>query len=200
GGVLKYSALYLVGKTPPTQPFIHGCGVAILSSASDHCSIYQRRKAFGFGLNKQQTNAGLGKPEQRARWAIPVYGHPLVDREQNQSRQDKDTMSDGHGHDRDRGAQGHAWKAYWVPFQDQFCNAKDDARQQEGSQKQQQEGRAKVDDVSMVKVGEGCDLVVLYTHGRGFIDGHPLQSLDMFRRIMKYAQQEHNVKAWILVH
>ncbi|KAI8350046.1 Alpha/Beta hydrolase protein [Mortierella sp. GBAus27b] len=173
-GAFKYSALHVVGKTPPTQPFSQGCGVAFVSSATDRLALHQRRKAFAFALNKLQSKVGLGTPELRAQWATPVHDHKLAE-----SRQDNVD---------DRGAQGHAWKAYWIPFQDQAHDAKEEQSQQ----------HAKKVDVSKVDIGNNCDLVVLYAHGGGFIDGYPLQSLDTLRRVMKRAHKEHNLKIGFL--
>jgi acetyl esterase/lipase len=182
--VLKYVALNLVGKTPPTQPFSQGCGVAFVSHSSDRLALHQRRKVFALALNKLQSKVGLGTPELRAQWATPVYGKKLAAGTQDQSRQDAAVD--------DRGAQGHAWKAYWVPFQDQVHH------EGQGLPQEQQQQHHKQGDPNKVDIGEGCDLVVLYAHGGGFIDGYPLQCLDMFRRVMKQAQKEHDLKIGFL--
>lgn len=172
----------LVGKTPK-QPFLQGCTVAFVSKSSDGLALHQRRKIFSLALTKQQSKVGLSTPEQRAQWAAPVFGEFLGSLEQDQSRP---VPVEGHG------AQGHAWKAYWIPFQNQIED--NDAGQEDHAQQQ----HAKKVDVSKVKVGEDCDLVVLYFHGGGFIDGFPLQTLDMMLRVMKQAQAEHNLKIGFL--
>lgn len=154
-----------------------------MSHSSDRLAIHQRRKVFALALNNLQSKVGLGTPELRAQWATPVYGKKLTAGTQDQSRQD---IAD------DRGAQGHTWKGYWIPFKDQIHRADQEPTQQQQQQHQNQHDEQV--DLRKVNIGENCDLVVLYAHGGGFIDGYPLQSLEMFRRVMKQGQKEHNLK------
>ncbi|KAF9332199.1 hypothetical protein BG006_004939 [Podila minutissima] len=51
---------------------------------------------------------------------------------------------------------GKGWTGFWIPFQCEVPDAKTGC------------------DASTL--GQGCDLVLLYTHGGGFIYGHPLQN------------------------
>ncbi|KAF9091052.1 hypothetical protein BGX29_011145 [Mortierella sp. GBA35] len=76
------------------------------------------------------------------------------------------------------------WSAYWVSFQDLGHKVKDG---QATSSKQEKAdiAKARTEFVSQSLVGEGCDLVVFYMHGGGFVQGHALQSLDLFRNVMR---------------
>lgn len=183
--------MYLVGKTPPTLPFLQGVTVAFASYAGDQLALRQKRKFFVLGLKQQQSKVGLGTPELRAQWATLIHGNTLVGQEQDQSRPE---TVDG------RVTQGHAWKGFWVPFQNQVHAAvrDDDSGEEEEEEGEHSQQDAKKIDVSKVKVGEGCDLVVLYFHGGGFLDGYAHQSLDMFCRVMKEAQEKHNLKVGFL--
>ncbi|KAG0215385.1 hypothetical protein BGX33_001234 [Mortierella sp. NVP41] len=84
------------------------------------------------------------------------------------------------------------WSAYWVPFQDLGHKVKDG---QATSSKQEKAdiAKARTEFVSQSLVGEGCDIVVFYMHGGGFVQGHALQSLDLFRNVMREVQQDHGL-------
>jgi len=84
--------------------------------------------------------------------------------------------------------EGKGWKGFWIPFQDQVNAVKS------GNGK---DATTTVPPES-VPLGSGCDIVVLYSHGGGFIDGDPLMFLDYHLKSMKAVQQTHNLKVAIL--
>ncbi|KAF9106207.1 hypothetical protein BGX27_009267 [Mortierella sp. AM989] len=172
----------------PEQPFSLGFKTAFASSASDQLSLHQKRKFFAFALDKIQTNAGLGTQEQRAQWATPVFGKP-TDQQSHHVLNDEDPMRRKVGDP--RGPQGHTWKGYWIPFQDQVHSVKD-------GQGQENYAKKKAEEIKNINVGEGCDLVVFMTHGGGFVDGYPLQTLGFMLRVMKQAQEKHGIKVGFL--
>ncbi|KAG0055391.1 hypothetical protein BGZ83_008783 [Gryganskiella cystojenkinii] len=48
------------------------------------------------------------------------------------------------------------------------------------------------------RIGQGCDKVVLYAHGGGFIDGNARMYLDIFRRMMATAYESQKIKIGFL--
>ncbi|GJJ69081.1 hypothetical protein EMPS_01427 [Entomortierella parvispora] len=82
--------------------------------------------------------------------------------------------------------EGNGWKGFWIPFQDQVNSVKDS------------HGATTMVPPESVPVGSGCDIVLLYIHGGGFIDGNPLMFLEFFLKTMKATQQTHNLKIGIL--
>ncbi|KAF9139587.1 hypothetical protein BG015_001967 [Linnemannia schmuckeri] len=86
------------------------------------------------------------------------------------------------------------WSAFWMPFQDQTHKVTSSGKAANSKQEQANIAKAKKDFVSQSRVGEGCDLVVFYIHGGGFVQGDPLQSLDLFRNVMRKVHQLHDVK------
>ncbi|KAF9348908.1 hypothetical protein BGX26_012731 [Mortierella sp. AD094] len=179
--------MYLIGKTPPI-PFRLGCSTAFVSRASNQLSFSQKRKFFTAALGLVQKKVGLGTPEQRAQWATPVYGKP-TSQHQNHVLSDDDPklrrVADP------RGPQGHTWKGYWIPFQEQ-------AQAIDGGKSQETFARKKEQDISQIKIGEGCDLVVFNAHGGGFVDGFPLQTLGFMLKVMKQAHEKHDIKVGFL--
>lgn len=69
---------------------------------------------------------------------------------------------------------GSGWKGCWVPFK--ASSTTNDLR----------------------PIGQGCDIVVLYAHGGGFVIGHPLQTIDFLRDIMKAVHDQSGLKVGIL--
>ncbi|KAF9997796.1 hypothetical protein BGZ80_010921 [Entomortierella chlamydospora] len=175
--------MYLLGKTPPI-PFSFGCTIAFASRASNQLSVNQKRRVFACGLGRAQEKLGLGTPEQRAQWATLVYGKPTS---QHQSRVLFDDDPKLRRIADPRGPQGHTWKGYWIPFQEQVHVINGGNRQEIFSRKTEQ-------DINQIKVGESCDLVVLNIHGGGFVDGFPLQTLGLLLKVMKQAHEKHNIK------
>ncbi|KAG0344623.1 hypothetical protein BG004_004295 [Podila humilis] len=162
-GVIKYTALFLMGKTPKTQTYGMGVGVAGLSSGVDGLTLMQAR-AFATRIkNKNAKNSGLGTPEAVARWAIKV--------------------------------ETKEWSGFWIPFQDQIHTVKFSQNSSDDNNSNISNG-----DVApaSIDVGSGCDVVLIWTHGGGFIDGHALQLLHFFKDLMKSVQQEQNLKVGIL--
>lgn len=86
------------------------------------------------------------------------------------------------------------WNAFWMPFQDQTHKITEGGKATNSKQEKANIAKAKTDFVSQSRVGEGCDLVVFYIHGGGFVQGDPLQSLDLFRNVMRKAHQDYGVK------
>jgi acetyl esterase/lipase len=85
------------------------------------------------------------------------------------------------------------YSAFWMPFQDQTHKVTD-GKVTSSKQEKVNIAKAKTELVSQSRVGEGCDLVVFYMHGGGFVQGDPLQSLDQFRNIMRKSHEDHGVK------
>lgn len=69
---------------------------------------------------------------------------------------------------------GSGWKGCWVPFK--ASSTTNDLR----------------------PVGQGCDIVVLYAHGGGFVCGHPLQTIDVLRDLVKAVHDQSGLKVGIL--
>ncbi|KAF9573347.1 hypothetical protein EC968_008617 [Mortierella alpina] len=72
---------------------------------------------------------------------------------------------------------GEGWHGYWIPFQDQ------------------KNASTVIGDIPL---GTGCDIVVLASHGGGFMTGHALMFLNYFKKWMKSAQENHNVRIGIV--
>ncbi|KAF9276699.1 hypothetical protein BGZ68_009836 [Mortierella alpina] len=72
---------------------------------------------------------------------------------------------------------GEGWQGYWIPFQDQ------------------QNASTNISDIPL---GTGCDIVVLASHGGGFMTGHALMFLNYFKRWMKYAQEHQSIRIGIV--
>ncbi|KAF9940845.1 hypothetical protein BGZ67_006698 [Mortierella alpina] len=72
---------------------------------------------------------------------------------------------------------GEGWQGYWIPFQDH---------------------KKTPTTISDIPVGTGCDIVVLASHGGGFMTGHALMFLNYFRRWMKSAQEHQNIRIGIV--
>ncbi|KAF9206615.1 hypothetical protein BGZ49_002137 [Haplosporangium sp. Z 27] len=187
GGVLKYIGLRIAGKTAP-EPFGIGCGTAFISSSTGRLSHNQYRKFFAFALDDLQKKTGLGNEELRAQWATVVYGKP-TDQPQNRVLSDDNPNFLKIAHP--RGPQGHTWKGYWIPFQDQVHSVKN-------VQNQVNYVKKRAEDIKKIKLGENCDLVVFYAHGGGFVDGFPLQTLGFMLKLMKHIQQKHGIKVGFL--
>ncbi|KAG0332573.1 hypothetical protein BG004_001192 [Podila humilis] len=64
---------------------------------------------------------------------------------------------------------GPGWKGFWVPFHHQGSETKAATQ------------------VLDSDIGKNCDIVLFYTHGGGFVFGHPLQNLSFIREMMQYA-------------
>lgn len=86
------------------------------------------------------------------------------------------------------------WNAFWMPFQDQTHKVTEGGKATNSKQEKEIIAKARTDFVIQSRVGEDCDLVVFYIHGGGFVQGDPLQSLDLFRNVMRKAHQDHGVK------
>lgn len=62
---------------------------------------------------------------------------------------------------------GKGWTGFWISFQEQTPDPKDKC--------------------NTLRLGQGCDLVLLYTHGGGFIYGHPLQNIVFMTELVHHA-------------
>ncbi|ORZ06762.1 Alpha/Beta hydrolase protein [Lobosporangium transversale] len=154
-------------------------------------SVLQRRKVYALGVYIQHILQNLGTPELRNQWAIAIFGDKVQNYQlspQEQALWAADQYWAKLGLADVRGPQGHTWKGYWIPFQDQVHHVKD-------SQGQDQAQKV---DISKIKVGQGCDLVVVCAHGGLFCDGWPLQCLDFMKQVMKQAQEKHNLRIGFL--
>ncbi|KAI9241769.1 MAG: Alpha/Beta hydrolase protein [Podila humilis] len=69
---------------------------------------------------------------------------------------------------------GSGWKGCWVPFK--ASSTTNDLR----------------------PIGQGCDIVILFAHGGGFICGHPLQTIDVLRDLVKAVHDQSGLKVGIL--
>ncbi|KAG0025118.1 hypothetical protein BGZ81_007401, partial [Podila clonocystis] len=85
-------------------------------------------------------------------------------------------------------AENKDWTAYWIPFQDQIHTVRD----------QNSNAIPDTDGVTKAEVGKGCDLVLHWAHGGGFIDGHALQCLFFFKDLMKSLQRDYGIRVGIL--
>ncbi|KAF9954745.1 hypothetical protein BGZ72_004322 [Mortierella alpina] len=72
---------------------------------------------------------------------------------------------------------GNGWQGYWIPFQDQHASSPTNTD---------------------IPVGTECDVIILASHGGGFITGHALMFLNYFRRWMRHAQEHHSVRIGIV--
>lgn len=79
-----------------------------------------------------------------------------------------------------------------MPFQDQTHKVNDTGKGRK--QKAIDTAKRRTEFVSQSHVGEGCDLVVFYMHGGGWVEGHPLLSLGLFRNIMRETLQAYGIK------
>ncbi|KAG0294395.1 hypothetical protein BGZ96_001307 [Linnemannia gamsii] len=169
-GVARYTYLYLRGQTPPTVNYTQGATIGFIHSSGKGLTLAQSRQSLEWGFQAIQSKTGLATPEQRAQWA-KYYKH------------EKGTATDGGG----VGGSG-----YWIPFQDQTHKVTDPSK--DSNQEATDLAKRRIDFVNQSRVGEGCDLVVFFIHGGGFVQGHPLQSLDLFKRIMRKTHQHHDLK------
>ncbi|KAG0040531.1 hypothetical protein BGZ82_001857 [Podila clonocystis] len=94
-GLIKFSALYMAGKTPKTQTYKMGLSIAGLTSGVDGLTLAQSR-AFASKLKATAAKKnGLATPQAIAQWATKVE------------------------------AENKDWAAYWIPFQDQIHTVRD---------------------------------------------------------------------------
>ncbi|KAF8933947.1 hypothetical protein BGZ52_006318 [Haplosporangium bisporale] len=157
-GLIKFSALYMAGKTPNTQTYKMGLSIAGLTSGVDGLTLTQSRAIAARLKATAAKKNGLATPEAIAQWATKVE------------------------------AENKEWTAYWIPFQDQIHTIRDG----------QSHNNVNGPGVNTAKVGEGCDLVLHWAHGGGFIDGHALQCLFFYKDLMKTLQKEHGIRVGIL--
>ncbi|KAF9211521.1 hypothetical protein BGZ59_007948 [Podila verticillata] len=157
-GLIKFSALYMAGKTPNTQTYKMGLSIAGLTSGVDGLTLTQSRAIAARLKATAAKKNGLATPEAIAQWATKVE------------------------------AENKEWTAYWIPFQDQIHTIRDG----------QSHNNVNGPGVNTAKVGEGCDLVLHWAHGGGFIDGHALQCLFFYKDLMKTLQKEHEIRVDIL--
>ncbi|KAG0254982.1 hypothetical protein BGZ95_005891 [Linnemannia exigua] len=164
-GLAKYTILYLTNKTPPTVNYAQGAAIAFSHLSAEGLTLVQLRTLFGWAIQSTHSNTGLGTPEQKAQWAKHIKND--------------------------------SWVAFWVPFQDQTHKVTEGDKARTSNDIKQENinsAKAKTDFVSQSRVGEGCDLVVVYMHGGGFVQGYALQSLDQFKNIMRKTHQDYGVK------
>ncbi|KAF9081701.1 hypothetical protein BGX23_000558 [Mortierella sp. AD031] len=160
-GLVRYTLLYLMGRTPPTVNYAQGATTAFAHCSGKGLTLAQKRASFVSAISSMEAKTGLGTPELKAQWM--------------------------------RYVQKDDWKACWIPFQDQIHKVK--AGQPSSNQQEEIEAaKARTDYVSQSRIGEGCDIVVFYTHGGGFVNGHPSQSLNFFKLLMRKAQRDHDLK------
>lgn len=88
--------------------------------------------------------------------------------------------------------QGLGWKGYWIPFQERTLEKKSPTIPTIAA-----EDKEPVD-ISKVKLGQGSDLVIFYTHGGGYMDGCALQSMHFLLKVMNRAFSVHKIKVSIL--
>ncbi|KAG0100289.1 hypothetical protein BGZ93_002861 [Podila epicladia] len=157
-GLVKFSVLYMAGKTPKTQTYKMGLSIAGLTSGVDGLTLAQSRAISSKLKAKAAKKSGFATPQTIEQWATKVE------------------------------AEGKDWEAYWIPFQDQIHAVRD----------QNSSAIHDADRANKVKVGEGCDLVLHWAHGGGFIDGHALQCLFFFKDLMKSLQKDYGIRVGIL--
>ncbi|KAF9414505.1 hypothetical protein BGZ76_004839, partial [Entomortierella beljakovae] len=175
-------------RTPPDLPFSIGWKASFIGRGSTQFSLKLKRKFFATALNKEQIGSGLGTSEERAQWATLVHGKPTGQPQAKLLDVDDPVFSKVGD---PRGSQGYTWRGYWIPFQDQVHSVKD-------RQGQENYAKKKAEEISQIPVGSGCDLVLMQVHGGGFVDGYPLQTLGQMKVLMKYVQEEHNIKIGFL--
>ncbi|KAK3838973.1 MAG: Alpha/Beta hydrolase protein [Linnemannia gamsii] len=164
-GLTKYTFLYLTSQTPPTVNYAQGAAVSFSHYSGKGLTPAQSRASFAWAIQSMHSKTGLGTPEQKAQWAKHIKND--------------------------------SWDAFWIPFQDQTHKVTEVDKVRTSNDIEQENinnAKAKTDFVSQSKVGEGCDLVIFYIHGGGFVQGYALQSLDLFKKIMRKTHQDHGVK------
>ncbi|KAG0093598.1 hypothetical protein BGZ92_004197 [Podila epicladia] len=77
-----------------------------------------------------------------------------------------------------RAVDGKGWTGFWIPFQCEVPYAKNECETS--------------------TVGQGCDLVLLYTHGGGFIYGHPLQNIVFMKELIHHTFVTKGIRLGVL--
>ncbi|KAF9963690.1 hypothetical protein BGZ65_000895 [Modicella reniformis] len=72
--MVKYTGLYIVGKTPPKQPYMIGMATAMIFPTIECLSIAQYRSFMRTSIRVIHFRAGLGTAVKRAQWATKVHG------------------------------------------------------------------------------------------------------------------------------
>ncbi|KAG0344624.1 hypothetical protein BG004_004296 [Podila humilis] len=170
----RYSLWYLLGKTHPQQPYGIGMNVAMLTPAEEYLDVHQGREFLRFGIWLMDIEGGTTDPEKKAEIGKDVEG-PNKD-----------------------------WRAHWVPFQHSSnalknLDIKDAALStKERQQVEREAASARRQLVQESVIGQGCDIIVFYTHGGGFISGNSKMYLDIFRRWMANVYKHHGIRIGFL--
>ncbi|GJJ71556.1 hypothetical protein EMPS_03906 [Entomortierella parvispora] len=183
GRVLKYTGHYIVGKSPKGQSYSVGCGVAMLQPAEEYLNVHQARAFMRLGIWIMDSESGVRSEKEKAAIGIWVGGDGLggtVEQSTNLVQVVGETPA------AEPTPPAKTWKGFWVPYQNHGPD-----------------GPSAADKVEFVtnsaqKIGQGCDKVILFTHGGGFMDGNARMYLDIFRRWMTTAYDTHKIKIGFL--
>ncbi|KAG0245516.1 hypothetical protein BGX31_007309 [Mortierella sp. GBA43] len=72
--MLRYTGLYITGKTPPKQTYMIGMATAMIFPTIECLSIAQYRSFMRTAIGMVHFRAGLGTVARKARWATKVQG------------------------------------------------------------------------------------------------------------------------------
>jgi len=146
-----------VGKSPKGQSYSVGCGVAMLQPAEEYLNVDQARAFLRLGIRIMDSESGVRSESEKASIGICVGGNGSGGATAQTTNMAQDL---GEAPAAALTLPTESWKGFWVPFQNHG-----------------HDGLSSKDRVELVKnsahqIGQGCDKVILFKHGGGFMDGN----------------------------